>query len=67
MMRAPEKTRGTYRGITRYRRDSRDKVSNDNFITVPLDNSVTKQMGQTGHGPFYKGIIEWVDNQFAQI
>ena len=39
---------GDHRGIRRYSRDSRDKVSTDNFISVPLDNSTAKQMGQTG-------------------
>ena len=49
-MHAPEKTRGAYRGITRYSRDSRYKVSTDNFISVPLDNSIKNLVGQSAQG-----------------
>ena len=40
---------GDHRRISRYSRDSWDKVSTDNSISVPLDNSIAKQMGQMGH------------------
>ena len=50
IMHAPEKTRGAYRWITRYNRDSRDNVSTDNFISVPLDNSLKNQVGQSAQG-----------------
>ena len=48
-------------------RHSRDKVSTDNYISVPLVNSLKNLVGQSRHGQFYRGIIGRVDNQFALI